>query len=506
MPKPDNTLNVSIEAQFPNPYSLIFKGGVEASYDGSAEVTVNIPQYDLSGYATKGELIKPKVLNITSQNNTYIPTSNIIVPKALTTDSATVQVNSEYDAYNLTSKYVQLIVNIPQESNPIGTSRVVKLNVDGSEFNIDRNIKITCHSTYKIITDKVDFLLKAHTSYAFLLIIIDRQISIICSDTTNNQVSIAAKDHLGSVKIGDGIAVTTDGTISNDLAYVTDYLNALKKEVLHLNNISFVVPTYKILWKQNSLIAGSLDAFYYTGEANKAEHAEKDELGNVIHETYLTKAVADNIYMTKGGSVQPATATTLGVVKVGKNLVITPDGTLSADNFTELEVQTYVKVGSTMIQNGKVTGAEVEFATKATQDSKGNVIDTYYAPLSALSNYVTQDNLNLYVTKASLGTYITQDKLNAFKADQDNFNKTLFYLKTETYSQAEADAKFLTKVDFEAYKETVKGHLTKVEADNTYISKTYADTTFATKQDLDGITQQLDVTRITDAEIDHLFL
>jgi hypothetical protein len=96
-----------------------------------------------------------------------------------------------------------------------------------------------------------------------------------------------------------------------------------------------------------------------------------------------------------------ASAVTLGGVKIGANLTVTEDGTLSATSpitkVSQLTNDANFITASANITGNAATATTAASATKATQDASGNVIADTYAKKTDVAGYQTQAQVNALI-------------------------------------------------------------------------------------------------------------
>mgnify|MGYP002673074871 CR=1 FL=1 len=176
--------------------------------------------------------------------------------------------------------------------------------------------------------------------------------------TVNN----TAPDESGNVNItvSGGSDITVDDTLSSTST------NAIQNKVVYnalTNKVStdiysgfaLIGATSTIVWRQGSQAVGSINASSYTGNAASATKATQDGAGNVIADTYAKKTDVSNV---------------------------TVDTTLSSTSTNAIANKAVYSALSDKL--GKTETAYA--ATKAMQDSEGNVITDTYAKKADVSN------------------------------------------------------------------------------------------------------------------------
>lgn len=125
----------------------------------------------------------------------------------------------------------------------------------------------------------------------------------------------ATTETLGAVKIGSGLSVDGQGTVS------VDTNNILSKEEAGSTYLPLAGGT---MTGAISFTDGSVSGTQYTGNAASATKATQDAAGNVISDTYATKQeLTDSAY-----ELPAATTSTMGGIIVGDGLNVS-DGTVS---------------------------------------------------------------------------------------------------------------------------------------------------------------------------------
>lgn len=143
------------------------------------------------------------------------------------------------------------------------------------------------------------------------------------------QLPVATVDTLGAIKIGENLTITTDGVLSAvvstpitvidnlDSTSVTDALSANQGNVL---NEKITVNTNSISDLQEDLVKTDDNV-----SAIQNDYISKTEKGTANGVATLDENVKISV-----SQLPIASSTTLGVIKVGENLTIADDGTLSS--------------------------------------------------------------------------------------------------------------------------------------------------------------------------------
>lgn len=152
-----------------------------------------------------------------------------------------------------------------------------------------------------------------------------------------------------------------------------------------------------------------------TGTADKAT---RDGAGNVITETYATKADVSGVVKSVNGTTPDSNGNVSITVSGGSN--VTVDTTLSATSTNPIANKTvYSALG------GKLGKTETAYAaTKATQDGAGNVIATTY--IKTVNNLKPDSNGNVNIsTSSGGGGGVSTSVANTWTAQQ-NFQRLKF--------------------------------------------------------------------------------
>ena len=279
---------------------------------------------------------------------------------------------------------------------------------------------------------------------------------------------IASSSQLGGIKVGSGLAISVDGTLSSTTSGgTTDYtalsnkpqinsieLNgnkslddlgiqakgeyALKSELANKADTS-AIPTKVSQLQNDSNFLTSVPAEYVT-------ETELNEKG------FITESELNETYATKVELAEKADVTALNG-KANKSTTLNGYGITDA----------YTK-----------TDADGKYATKA----QGTKADTAVQP-ATLEAYVTTETANsTYATKVELGNKADTSAL-AGKADKET---TLAgYGITDAYTKTEADGKYATKAQG-----TKADTAVQPSALSAYVTTETATSTYATKASLSG--------------------
>lgn len=161
-----------------------------------------------------------------------------------------------------------------------------------------------------------------------------------------------------------------------------------------------------------------------------ATYAARDSSGNIISSTYAKKTDL-NSYVKSINNVKPDSAGNVNISSSGGGSNITVDSTLdSASNNAIANKAVYAALNNKLDKTGTAAAA-----TKATQDSYGNVIVTTYARKSDLSGYVktinnqepdANGNINISTGGAGTGPNITVDSTLSSTSNNPIANKAVY--------------------------------------------------------------------------------
>lgn len=221
---------------------------------------------------------------------------------------------------------------------------------------------------------------------------------------------IATEEAAGVVKIGNGIQVTADGTISVDVE---------KIDVATKDKAGIVKPGDGINVTEDGTISVE------TPEYNLPV-ASEDTLGGIKVGTGLQVSEDGTLSTTGEGYNLPiASQTVLGGIKVGQNLTISPDGTLNASGgetqgVTEEQVKNLIQEQATKdegaylkIAGGKMTGAlHVQEPADDDEPIQKKELDSLEARVETMEDTLDGLDQNV-VVKTGQTTQTVEGALNA---------------------------------------------------------------------------------------------
>ena len=161
-----------------------------------------------------------------------------------------------------------------------------------------------------------------------------------------------------------------------------------------------------------------------------ATYAARDSSGNIISSTYAKKTELSG-YVKSINNVKPDGAGNVNISSSGGGSNITVDSTLSSTSNNAIANKAVYEALSGKLDKTGTAAA----ATKATQDSYGNVIVTTYARKSDLSGYVktinnqepdTNGNINISTGGGGSGTSITVDSTLSSTSTNPIANKAVY--------------------------------------------------------------------------------
>lgn len=161
-----------------------------------------------------------------------------------------------------------------------------------------------------------------------------------------------------------------------------------------------------------------------------ATYAARDSSGNIISSTYARKTELSS-YVKSINNVKPDSAGNVNISSSGGGSSIAVDATLdSASSNAIANKAVYAALNNKLDKTGTAAAA-----TKATQDSYGNVIVSTYARKSDLSGYVktinnqepdTNGNINISTGGGGTGTNITVDTTLSSTSNNPIANKAVY--------------------------------------------------------------------------------
>ena len=161
-----------------------------------------------------------------------------------------------------------------------------------------------------------------------------------------------------------------------------------------------------------------------------ATYATRDSSGNIISSTYAKKTDL-NSYVKSINNVKPDSAGNVNISSSDGGSNITVDSTLSGTSSNAIANKAvYAALENKLDKTGTAAAA-----TKATQDSYGNVIVNTYARKSDLSGYVktinnmepdTNGNINISTGGGGTGTNITVDSTLSSTSNNPIANKAVY--------------------------------------------------------------------------------
>lgn len=198
-----------------------------------------------------------------------------------------------------------------------------------------------------------------------------------------------------------------------------------------------------------------------------ATYATCDSSGNIISSTYARKAELSG-YVKSINNVKPDGAGNVNISTSGGGSNLTVDATLDSTSSNAIANKAvYAALNNKLDKTGTAAAA-----TKATQDSYGNVIVTTYARKSDLRGYVktinnqepdTNGNINISTGGGGTGTNITVDTTLSSTSNNPIANKAVYAAvnnkldKNDTAMYASRDSSGNIITDTYAKKSEVRG-------------------------------------------------
>ena len=203
-----------------------------------------------------------------------------------------------------------------------------------------------------------------------------------------------------------------------------------------------------------------------------ATYAARDSSGNIISSTYAKKTDL-NSYVKSINNMKPDSAGNVNISSSGGGSNITVDTALSGTSSNAIANKAvYAALNNKLDKTGTAAAA-----TKATQDSYGNVIVTTYARKSDLSGYVktinnqepdANGNINISTGGAGTGPNITVDSTLSSTSNNPIANKAVY-----------------TAVNNKLDKTGIAAYATRDSSGNVIIN------TYATKNELSGCVKSI---------------
>lgn len=215
-------------------------------------------------------------------------------------------------------------------------------------------------------------------------------------------IPIASNTVLGGVKIGTGLTITSDGTLSANGVSVdlSPYLKSVDAEVAYIRKTA-------------------ADTKYVAKEAGKG-----------LSSNDFTTAEKNKLNSLNNYTLSVATASTLGGIKVGSGLTVETDGTLKATGVS-VDLTPYLKI----------TDANTKFVAKEAGKglSKNDYTDADKNKLDSLNNYTLPKASTSVLGGVKVGDGLTVENDGTLKAKIVDLSA---YLKS-----ADASTTYLKKTD-----------------------------------------------------------
>jgi hypothetical protein len=295
------------------------------------------------------------------------------------------------------------------------------------------------------------------------------KLSSIEANANNYTLPPATTTTLGGVKVGDNLSISEDGTIS---ATSLDWDNVDGKPELYTKDEVYTKSEVNII---KSNLETSIDTTKTTLTNSINTKVDKIEGSRLMTNAEGTKL--DGIEKNANNYTLPAaTTSSLGGVKVGANLSVTEDGTISATsldwNNVEGKPELYTK-------SEVYTKTEVDTSLNTKQD-KSNLVTSVNS--SSTDEEYPSAKL-LYTTKNTLQSSINTNKTNL----ENSINTTKSDLESSiTTTKSELKAQIDNKQDVSNLVTSISSSSTDTKypsAKLLYTTKTGLETQINTKQD-----------------------
>ena len=272
--------------------------------------------------------------------------------------------------------------------------------------------------------------------------------------TNPPSVNIKGKDGAdGGVTVDTELSSTSTNPVQNKVIYsaLEDKMNT--KDIL--SGFALLGGATNIRWREGTQFIGSINAANYSGTARAATH---DGAGNIISETYAKKTD-----ISGGGSITVDTELSSTSTNPVQNKVIkgalddkanlNKNNTFSKDNYfqkgisliayrdLDSAIKWYQSTANPPVASIDATNytGNAASATKATQDSEGNVITETYAKKADVSDVVksvngTKPDTSGNVTIAVSGGGVSTSESNTWTAEQIFYYPVLLNEKYNTYT------------------------------------------------------------------------
>ena len=233
----------------------------------------------------------------------------------------------------------------------------------------------------------------------------------------NGNVSISVSGGGGgsNITVDAELSATSTNPVQNKAIY-NALLNKVGTDIF--SGFALMGATSTIAWRQGSQAIGSINATNYTGTAARAT---QDGAGNVITETYATKADINGVVKSVNGTKPDASGNVTISVSGGSN--VTVDTTLSATSTNPIANKAvYAALQSKLGKNDSVASA-----TKATQDGEGNTISSTYIKFINGNGPDASGNVNVSagggggVSTSAANTWTAQQNFQSLKFDFEKY-------------------------------------------------------------------------------------
>lgn len=391
----DGILSWTNKAGLPNPPSVNIKGKDGA--DGG--VTVDDTLSDTSTNPVQNKVVKAALDNraVLDDVNTFTSPNHF-------DDIYMADGLSSLKWYNGSPNFVVAYINSKKYTGEAATARKATQDGDGNVITSTYATKTELSSCVKSVNN------------------------VTPDENGNVSISISGGGGGGSnITVDTELSATSTNPVQNKVIY-NALLNKVGTDIF--SGFALMGATSTIAWRQGSQAIGSINATNYTGTAARAT---QDGAGNVITETYATKADINGVVKSVNGTKPDASGNVTISVSGGSN--VTVDTTLSATSTNPIANKAVYNALNDKLDKT----APVYEATKATQDGYGNVITSTYARKIDLASYVKtvnntapDENGNVTIAVSSGGGVSTSES-NTWTAQQNFHDLMLSREKYTTY-------------------------------------------------------------------------
>lgn len=154
----------------------------------------------------------------------YLNINAGIKNKTLTTDAAAVTGLNEYDTYLLTHANGNITFTLPSDANASGYTRMITLYTDARNNTSDYTLTIAIPDGFTAASELTDTIKQGIICVTLIELIGTTVYVSFATEGDDYVLPAATSSKLGGIKVGSGLSVTTDGTLSAT-AQVPDLTN-----------------------------------------------------------------------------------------------------------------------------------------------------------------------------------------------------------------------------------------------------------------------------------------